>query len=125
MNVARCLHSRAAPHVMGSSSTIPVQYLRAMSSLVDAAKNEPAKGGKIDMSLKEEPENTVADARILKSLASYLWPKDNPEFRRRVALALSLLVASKVQFGLECVAWEVRTRKDVIVGMDRILVKVK
>lgn len=103
MKSARCLHSRAALHLAGSSSTVPALYLRAMSSLVDASKSdasksEASKGVKIDMSVKEEPEKAVADARILKSLASYLWPKDNPEFRRRVALALSLLVASKVRF---------------------------
>ena len=106
-NFARCLHSRAAAHVPGSSSTVPALYLRVMSSLVDASKSQPSKGGKTDMSVKEEPETVVADARILKSLASYLWPKDNPEFRRRVALALSLLVASKVQFWLKYVALEV------------------
>jgi len=72
-----------------------------MSSLVDASKSEPPKVGKSDMTVKEDPEKTVADARILKNLASYLWPKDNPEFRRRVALALSLLVASKVLFYLK------------------------
>lgn len=99
-NFKRCLYARAAPHVAGSSSTVPALYLRAMSSLVDASKSEPSKVGKSDMSVKEDPEKTVADARILKSLASYLWPKDNPEFRRRVALALSLLVFSKVQFYL-------------------------
>ncbi|KAG0585767.1 hypothetical protein M758_2G035900 [Ceratodon purpureus] len=99
VNSARGLHSRAALHVAGSSPTVPALYLRAMSSLVDASKSDVSKreaSKKIDMSMKEEPEKAVADARILRSLASYLWPKDNPEFRRRVALALSLLVASKV-----------------------------
>lgn len=116
VNSARCLHSKAALHVAGSSSTVPTLYLRAMSSLVDTSKSDVSKSDasksdvsksdvskheaskriKIDMSVKGKPEKAVADARILKSLASYLWPKENPEFRRRVALALSLLVASKV-----------------------------
>lgn len=98
-NFRSCLYARAAPHVPGSSSTVPGLYLRAMSTLADASKSDPIKVAiKNDMTMKEEPEKTVADARILKSLASYLWPKDNPEFRRRVALALTLLVASKVPF---------------------------
>ncbi|CAM6119974.1 unnamed protein product [Calypogeia fissa] len=37
-----------------------------------------------------------ADLQILRTLSSYLWPDDNPEFRRRVLIALGLLVGSKV-----------------------------
>jgi hypothetical protein len=78
----------------------------------DVSKHEASKRIKIDMSVKEKPEKAVADARILKSLASYLWPKENPEFRRRVALALSLLVASKVQFDLNMLLGKCFTIKD-------------
>ncbi|XP_024376246.1 ABC transporter B family member 25, mitochondrial [Physcomitrium patens] len=94
-NFTRYLHTRAAQHTVGSS-TKPTLNLRGLSSLVDAGKSQPPKNNKNDMSVKEDAEAVVADARILKSLAAYLWPKDNPEFRRRVTLALSLLVASKV-----------------------------
>eukprot|EP00877_Chromochloris_zofingiensis_P009454 jgi/Chrzof1/4762/Cz14g25100.t1 len=38
----------------------------------------------------------MSDVEILKTLAVYLWPKDNPEFKRRIMLALGLLVASKL-----------------------------
>lgn len=35
------------------------------------------------------------DVDIIRELAPYLWPKENPELRARVVAALSLLVASK------------------------------
>ncbi|XP_061946220.1 ABC transporter B family member 25, mitochondrial isoform X3 [Populus nigra] len=38
----------------------------------------------------------VADTKILRTLASYLWMEDNPEFRLRVVLALGFLVGAKV-----------------------------
>ncbi|RDY07962.1 ABC transporter B family member 25, partial [Mucuna pruriens] len=42
------------------------------------------------------PSGQVADVKILRTLASYLWMKDNFEFRVRVVVALSLLVGAKV-----------------------------
>ncbi|XP_012568477.1 ABC transporter B family member 25, mitochondrial isoform X2 [Cicer arietinum] len=45
---------------------------------------------------KAPPGGQVADIKILKSLASYLWMKDNLEFRFRVVAALVLLVGAKV-----------------------------
>ncbi|KAI3410826.1 uncharacterized protein J3R85_018434 [Psidium guajava] len=41
-------------------------------------------------------ENQVADMKILRTLASYLWMKDNLEFRLRVVAALGFLVGAKV-----------------------------
>jgi|APGre2960657404_1045060.scaffolds.fasta_scaffold23240_2 hypothetical protein len=38
----------------------------------------------------------LSDAAILRRLTRYLWPADRPEYRRRVAGALSLLVFSKL-----------------------------
>ncbi|XP_034908356.1 ABC transporter B family member 25, mitochondrial isoform X2 [Populus alba] len=38
----------------------------------------------------------LADMKILRTLASYLWIKDNPEFRLRVLLALGFLLVAKV-----------------------------
>ncbi|KAG6544792.1 hypothetical protein Mapa_013818 [Marchantia paleacea] len=43
-----------------------------------------------------EENGSIADMRILRTLSSYLWPKENPEFRRRVLVALGLLIGSKV-----------------------------
>lgn len=42
------------------------------------------------------PETPVADLRILQNLGSYLWPKNNTEFRVRLFVSLGLLVAAKV-----------------------------
>ncbi|KAH6557425.1 hypothetical protein KP509_1Z115500 [Ceratopteris richardii] len=41
-------------------------------------------------------EKPVADIRILQNLGSYLWPKDNTEFKVRLFISLGLLVAAKV-----------------------------
>lgn len=41
-------------------------------------------------------ESQVADTKILRTLASYLWMKDNSEFRVRVVMALGFLVGAKV-----------------------------
>jgi hypothetical protein len=38
-----------------------------------------------------------AELRILKELGVYIWPKDRPELRARVGLALGLLLASKAR----------------------------
>ncbi|KAL3693991.1 hypothetical protein R1sor_007642 [Riccia sorocarpa] len=53
------------------------------------------KGGKDEVKKAEEPES-IADMRILRTLSAYLWPKENPEFRRRVVISLGLLIGSKV-----------------------------
>ncbi|KAH9310486.1 hypothetical protein KI387_025521, partial [Taxus chinensis] len=41
-------------------------------------------------------EQPGADIHILKTLAKYLWLKDNPEFRIRILVALGLLIGAKV-----------------------------
>ncbi|KAL9380200.1 hypothetical protein Peur_028682 [Populus x canadensis] len=41
-------------------------------------------------------DQQVADTKILRTLANYLWMEDNPEFRLRVVLALGFLVGAKV-----------------------------
>ncbi|KIZ04396.1 ATP-binding cassette, subfamily B, bacterial [Monoraphidium neglectum] len=38
----------------------------------------------------------MSDRQILSTLATYLWPKENPEYKGRIALAMGLLVASKL-----------------------------
>ncbi|KAH1263080.1 ABC transporter B family member 25 [Glycine max] len=44
------------------------------------------------------PGGQAADVKILRTLASYLWMKDNLEFRVRIVAALGLLVGAKVPF---------------------------
>lgn len=51
-------------------------------------KNKPA--------VSAPSNNQVADMKILRTLASYLWMKDNVEFRLRVITALGFLVGAKV-----------------------------
>lgn len=43
-----------------------------------------------------ESESAMADMKILRTLAGYLWMRDNPEFRFRVITALGFLVGAKV-----------------------------
>lgn len=45
---------------------------------------------------RNAPEQQIADMKILRTLASYLWMKDNFEFRLRVITALGFLVGAKV-----------------------------
>lgn len=45
---------------------------------------------------KGASEEQIADMRILRTLAKYLWLKDNIEFRFRVLIALGLLVGAKI-----------------------------
>lgn len=51
------------------------------------------------------PDGQVADVKILRTLASYLWMKDNLEFRVRVVAALGLLVGAKVSYLVACGSW--------------------
>ncbi|KAF2539080.1 hypothetical protein F2Q68_00022015 [Brassica cretica] len=39
-------------------------------------------------SVASESESAMADMKILRTLAGYLWMRDNPEFRFRVITAL-------------------------------------
>ena len=38
-----------------------------------------------------------SELRILRELGRYIWPKDRPDLRARVGVALGLLMASKVR----------------------------
>lgn len=42
----------------------------------------------------------IPDAKIMQTLAKYLWMKDNFEFRMRVIAALGFLVGAKVNMVL-------------------------
>ena len=57
----------------------------------------------IDVAKKESADKQITDMKILRTLAKYLWLKDNLEFRFRVAMALGLLVGAKVRTKLICV----------------------
>lgn len=46
--------------------------------------------------IKTVANSDMADMKILRTLAGYLWMRDNPEFRFRVITALGFLVGAKV-----------------------------
>eukprot|EP00249_Psilotum_nudum_P019399 c27231_g1_i1 orf=391-2952(+) len=73
--------------------------VQASASTVTALPGNLQSNERKDISGKgtvEVAEPTIADLKILQSLVSYIWPKDNPDFRRRVMASLGLLVAGKV-----------------------------
>jgi len=51
------------------------------------------------------PDGQVADVKIIRTLASYLWMKDNLEFRVRIIAALGLLVGAKVSDQVAYYSW--------------------
>lgn len=58
---------------------------------------EGSESGKlVNKGVSKGTDQSVADIRILRTLAKYLWLKDNPEFRTRILVALGLLVGGKV-----------------------------
>ncbi|KAB5530257.1 hypothetical protein DKX38_020338 [Salix brachista] len=90
-----------------SSSTPPFRPLNsvmndhALFSTMSAPKDKDGVANKAPSSSSvttatNKPDQQIADTRILRTLASYLWMKDNPEFRLRVVLALGFLVGAKV-----------------------------
>ncbi|CAA0838109.1 ABC transporter B family member 25-mitochondrial [Striga hermonthica] len=77
------------PQKPGSSPNGPALFSTDANG---APKQEPAKLAKKAVS----PQGPVADAKIMGTLAKYLWMKDNLEFRLRVIAALGLLIGAKV-----------------------------
>ncbi|KAG6738181.1 hypothetical protein POTOM_059746 [Populus tomentosa] len=63
----------------------------------DAAANKASSSSSIKTpAIADKSDQQLADMKILRTLASYLWMKDNPEFRLRVLLALGFLLVAKV-----------------------------
>ncbi|KAF7831209.1 ABC transporter B family member 25-like [Senna tora] len=61
------------------------------------SKKSETQNQKTTTSVAKTPsEEQIADTKILRTLASYLWMKDNLEFRFRVIAALGFLVGAKV-----------------------------
>ncbi|KAL0887111.1 hypothetical protein Bca101_011094 [Brassica carinata] len=57
---------------------------------------EANKSKQIKTVVASESGSAMADMKILRTLAGYLWMRDNPEFRFRVVTALGFLVGAKV-----------------------------
>ncbi|KAI3891945.1 hypothetical protein MKX03_031603 [Papaver bracteatum] len=77
------------------SNSIHKGYALFSSSAGDTSNGKPVEK-KIETKIVPKENEQAADMRILKTLAKYLWLKDNYEFKLRVVLALGLLVGSKV-----------------------------
>ncbi|ONK55386.1 uncharacterized protein A4U43_UnF4030 [Asparagus officinalis] len=89
---------------IGSRTSRDARYLHEANAFFSTSAGEmsakPAVGAgqklKNDMARKESPDEKITDMKIIRTLAKYLWLKDNVEFRFRVAMALGLLVGAKV-----------------------------
>jgi len=62
----------------------------------DAANKASSSPSMTTPAIADKSDQQLADMKILRTLASYLWMKDNPEFRLRVLLALGFLLVAKV-----------------------------
>jgi len=80
---------------------------RALFSTSAKTDEGSQRNKKTDSNVAKSPPagGQIADIRILKSLAGYLWMKDNPEFRFRVVAALFLLVGAKVSYIVTYEIW--------------------
>ena len=84
---------------LGWSPWLQRQLLRceATSAKPAEAASPPAgraEGGAGGVNV-DTPPAPGSDLRILRELGVYVWPRDNPDLRARVVVALSLLLASK------------------------------
>jgi hypothetical protein len=66
----------------------------AASVKAGAALGKPGVGGAGGTDALPPPGSEL---RILRELGRYIWPKDRPDLRARVGVALGLLMASKVR----------------------------
>ncbi|KAG5222507.1 ABC transporter family member [Salix suchowensis] len=62
----------------------------------DDAANKASSSSITTSAIANKSDQQLADMKILRTLASYIWMKDNPEFRLRVLLALGFLLVAKV-----------------------------
>ncbi|KAK7300584.1 hypothetical protein RJT34_11431 [Clitoria ternatea] len=82
------------PYLPQPSSTLDGRALFSTSTKTDDRSQNQKTASTVAKS--PPPGGQVADVHILRTLASYLWMKDNLEFRVRVIAALGLLVGAKV-----------------------------
>ncbi|XP_027940057.1 ABC transporter B family member 25, mitochondrial isoform X1 [Vigna unguiculata] len=84
------------PHLPHPSSSVDGRAFFSTSAKDDGNQSQKAASSTIPKPPPSLPDGKVADVKILRTLASYLWMKDNFEFRVRVIAALGLLVGAKV-----------------------------
>ncbi|THU57980.1 hypothetical protein C4D60_Mb03t09300 [Musa balbisiana] len=99
-----CFLSDSSPP-MGGRPSRDLGHLHKGHASFSTSANEtvsklPVNGAGIkkqkDVVKKYSPDEQIADMTILRTLAKYLWLKDNYEFHLRVLLSLGLLVGAKV-----------------------------
>ncbi|ERN04280.1 hypothetical protein AMTR_s00077p00170260 [Amborella trichopoda] len=92
----------ASPRGFNSSKEMNYLHWTCASfstSASETAGMKPVNGSEKQIQVnvvKKEQTEQVADMKILRTLAKYLWLEDNLEFRARVIMALGLLVGAKV-----------------------------
>ncbi|KAK7385638.1 hypothetical protein VNO78_31389 [Psophocarpus tetragonolobus] len=84
------------PYLPQPSSTVDGRALFSTSTKTDDGSQGQKAAASTIGKPAPPPGGQVADVKILRKLASYLWMKDNLEFRVRVVAALGLLVGAKV-----------------------------
>ncbi|TXG46829.1 hypothetical protein EZV62_026123 [Acer yangbiense] len=86
--------SASRPPHQAIRSTLNDRLLYSTSSNKD--ENASAKSASVKIASEISASEQAADMKILRTLASYLWMKDNFEFRYRVIAALGFLVGAKI-----------------------------
>ncbi|KAK7372252.1 hypothetical protein VNO80_05627 [Phaseolus coccineus] len=84
------------PYLPHPSSSVDGRALFSTSTKDDGSQSQKPTSSTIAKPPPSLPDGQVADVKILRTLASYLWMKDNLEFRVRIIAALGLLVGAKV-----------------------------
>ena len=85
-----------------SQSQSPIRFVQRSSMvnngrlLFSTSPPKPDKETDKPKQIKTVANSDMADMKILRTLAGYLWMRDNPEFRFRVITALGFLVGAKV-----------------------------
>lgn len=96
--------SDPSPSPSQSQSQSPIRFVQR-SSMVNNTRllfsTSPTPKPDKDSDKPKQQTKTVAnsdmaDMKILRTLAGYLWMRDNPEFRFRVITALGFLVGAKI-----------------------------
>ncbi|KAG4963992.1 hypothetical protein AAZX31_14G192500 [Glycine max] len=85
------------PHPVNSSNVDGRALFSTSTKTDDGSQSQKAAASTIGKSSPPPPPGgQAADVKILGTLASYLWMKDNLEFRVRIVAALGLLVGAKI-----------------------------
>ncbi|KAG4955098.1 hypothetical protein JHK87_040692 [Glycine soja] len=85
------------PHPVNSSNVDGRALFSTSTKTDDGSQSQKAAASSIGKSSPPPPPGgQAADVKILGTLASYLWMKDNIEFRVRIVAALGLLVGAKI-----------------------------